>query len=66
MPGETASRRGRGKLRTRRAISDAALRQFADQGVDATTVESICEEADVAVSTFYAYFPSISTRRATQ
>jgi AcrR family transcriptional regulator len=35
-----------------------ALRLFADRGFEATTVESICAQAEVAVSTFYAYFES--------
>jgi AcrR family transcriptional regulator len=49
-------RRERRKAQTRRALATAARRQFAERGFDATTVESICEEADVAVSTFYVYF----------
>ena len=48
----------RKKERARRAIADAALRQFSANGFDATTVAAICEEADVAVSTFYVYFES--------
>jgi AcrR family transcriptional regulator len=51
-------RRERKKERARRAIADAALRQFSTHGFEATTVASICEEADVAVSTFYVYFDS--------
>jgi AcrR family transcriptional regulator len=34
------------------------LRLFDDRGFEATTVESICAQAEVAVSTFYAYFES--------
>jgi AcrR family transcriptional regulator len=51
-------RRERKKERTRQAIADAALRQFSANGFEATTVAAICEEADVAVSTFYVYFDS--------
>jgi AcrR family transcriptional regulator len=51
-------RRERKKERTRQAIAAAALRQFSAHGFDATTVAAICEEADVAVSTFYVYFDS--------
>ena len=51
-------RRERKKERARRAIADAALRQFCANGFNATTVAAICEEADVAVSTFYVYFES--------
>jgi len=51
-------RRERKKERVRRTIADAALRQFSANGFDATTVAAICEEAEVAVSTFYVYFPS--------
>jgi AcrR family transcriptional regulator len=51
-------RRERKKQAIRRAIAQAALRQFSAQGFDATTVAGICDEADVAVSTFYVYYES--------
>jgi AcrR family transcriptional regulator len=50
--------RSRKKQQTRHAIEDAARDLFADQGYDATTVEQIAERADVAVSTFFRYFPT--------
>ena len=46
------------KARTRRAIADAALTRFARDGFDETSVQQICGDAEVAVSTFYGYFPS--------
>jgi AcrR family transcriptional regulator len=48
--------RERKKLRTKRALSDIALSLFARQGFDATTVEEICERAEVSRSTFFRYF----------
>jgi AcrR family transcriptional regulator len=50
--------RERKKARTRRLIADAALARFARDGFDATSVQQICDDAEVAVSTFYGYFPS--------
>ncbi len=51
------SRRERKKEATKERIFKAAFALFKQQGVDATTVEEICEKADVAKGTFFNYFP---------
>src|SRR5258708_34941338 len=50
--------RERKKLRTRRALADAARRMFTEKGFDATTLEEIPEEAEVSKSTFFRAFPA--------
>jgi AcrR family transcriptional regulator len=49
--------RARKRLRTQRAIREAALTLFTEQGYEDTTVEQIAEKAEVATATFFRYFP---------
>lgn len=51
------SRRERKKEKTRLDILAVALELFRKQGVDATTMEQIASEADIAKATLYNYFP---------
>jgi AcrR family transcriptional regulator len=51
------SRRARKKEETKERIHRAAFELFRKHGVDATTVEQICDQADVAKGTFFNYFP---------
>ena len=50
--------RERKKLRTRRALADAALRMFGEQGFDKTTLEELADAAEVSKSTFFRFFPA--------
>lgn len=50
------SRRERKKEETKGRIAEVALDLFRRQGVEATTIEQICEQADVAKGTFFNYF----------
>ena len=58
MTDATPSRHARRKARTRDEIYRAAMRLFAERGVEAVTIEQICAEADVARATFFLHFPS--------
>ncbi|MFI6294606.1 TetR/AcrR family transcriptional regulator [Nonomuraea sp. NPDC050790] len=48
--------RARKKLRTRNELTEAALRLFAGQGYEATTVGQIAAAANVSRATFFNYF----------
>ena len=50
--------RERKKLKTHRALADAALRLFTQNGFDATTLDEVAEEAEVSKSTFFRFFPA--------
>ena len=51
-------RREKRKIEIRGRIEDAAYLLFKAQGIEDTSIEQICEEADVARRTFYGYFPN--------
>ena len=50
--------RERKKIKARLAIERAALELVLERGYDGTTVEDICERAEVSKKTFFNYFPS--------
>ncbi|WP_327065798.1 TetR/AcrR family transcriptional regulator [Kitasatospora sp. NBC_01302] len=55
---EPPGRRERKKAATRQKIADTALRLFLDRGYDAVGIRDVAAEADVAVTTLFAHFPS--------
>ena len=57
-PQEGLSRRERKKLEVRQGLIESAIRLFDRQGIARTTVDEICQLADVAQKTFFNYFPT--------
>lgn len=51
-------RREKRKQEIRTRIEDAAYKLFRLQGIEDTSIEQICVEADVARRTFYGHFPN--------
>ncbi len=54
--GERMGALERRKIRTRRALVESALRLFAEQGYERTTLAQICESAEIGERTFFNYF----------
>jgi AcrR family transcriptional regulator len=52
------TRRERRKQEIQSFILEAAIELFGSQGYDATTVEQICERADISRQTLYSYYPT--------
>lgn len=52
------SRRERRKQEIRNKIIEAAISLFEAKGIEDTTLEDICETADISRPTFYSYYPS--------
>ena len=53
-----SGRRQRKKDETRRAIAEAAMRLFLENGYEKVTIAQIAEAADVSVNTVFNYFPT--------
>jgi AcrR family transcriptional regulator len=51
-------RREKRKQEIRTRIEEAAYSLFREQGIEETSIEQICVQADVARRTFYGYFPN--------
>ena len=52
------SRRERRKQEIRNKIIESAITLFEAKGIEVTTLEDICETADISRPTFYSYYPS--------
>ena len=52
------TRREQRKQEFREKIMEASIQLFEKNGCDATTLEDICEQAEVSRPTFYSYYPS--------
>lgn len=61
MPYRTTEKTRQKKDAKRTAMMTAAMRVFAEKGYHAATVRDVVREADVAIGTFYFYFPDKET-----
>lgn len=61
MPYKSTDKTRQKKDAKRTAMMQAAVRVFADKGYHAATVRDIVNAADVAIGTFYFYFPDKET-----
>lgn len=61
MPYQSTEKTRQKKDTKRTAMMQAAVRTFADKGYQAATVRDIVNAADVAIGTFYFYFPDKET-----
>jgi len=61
MAYRTSSKTRQRKDAKRTRMMQAAIRVFADKGYQAATVRDIVQAADVAIGTFYFYFPDKET-----
>jgi AcrR family transcriptional regulator len=61
MPYRSSDKTRQKKDAKRTAMMQAAVRVFAEKGYHAATIRDIVREADVAVGTFYFYFPDKET-----
>lgn len=61
MPYRSTDKTRQKKDAKRTAMMQAAVRVFADKGYHAATVRDIVHAADVAIGTFYFYFPDKET-----
>ncbi|MEV1243472.1 TetR family transcriptional regulator [Nonomuraea sp. NPDC049750] len=58
MPAQQSSRGERRKLRTRRALIEAAQEIYAERGDFEVSIQQITDAADVGFGTFYNHFSS--------
>jgi AcrR family transcriptional regulator len=61
MPYRSTEKTRRKKDAKRTVLMQAAVRVFAEKGYYAATIRDIVNEADVAIGTFYFYFPDKET-----